>query len=264
MRTSSTASPPWRVSVIINNSLTELDADIFDGLTALKNLDIIIIGTGLTELDADIFDGLTALERLQISSNGLTELDADIFDGLTALERLSFFQNSLTELDADIFDGLTALERLHINGNLLTTLPDGIFNDQTALQVLRLQCNFLTELDLGLFDPFASTLTDLDIRINDFTTPPSESAIRARLTSLTDLWTDLFSANERPPGCLPRESPLLSVTVLPASLTVAEGGTVMYTAAMNTQPTADVDVLIASDNADVTALPDRLTFTMDS
>ena len=51
------------------------------------------------------------------------------------------------------------------------------------------------------------------------------------------------------------------VTVSPASLTVAEGGTGTYTVALDTQPTGDVTVAIGSDNTDLTAEPAALTFT---
>ena len=51
------------------------------------------------------------------------------------------------------------------------------------------------------------------------------------------------------------------VTVSPASLTIAEGGTDTYTVALDTQPTGDVMVTISSNNPDVTAEPAALTFT---
>ena len=233
-----------------HNSLTTLDADIFDGLTALAHLDL--ADNGLTTLDADIFDGLAALTRLGLYENDLTTLDADIFDGLTALSSLSLQENSFTTLDADIFDGLTALSVLYLRDNILTTLPDGIFNDQTALGELYIQCNSLTELDLSRFDPVAGTLYYLDIRNNYFATPPSETAIREKLTSLSP--TGLLTGDGAP--CTPR------VTVLPSLLTVAEGNSTTYTVALRTQPTGDVMVTISSDNTEVTVSPTTpLTFT---
>ena len=233
-----------------HNSLTTLDADIFDGLTALSNLDL--ADNGLTTLDADIFDGLAALSRLGLYENDLTTLDADIFDGLTALSSLSLYENSFTTLDADIFDGLTALSYLSLRDNSITTLPDGIFNDQTALGELNIQCNSLTELDLSRFDPFAGTLYYLDIRNNYFATPPSETAIREKLTSLSP--TGLLTGDGA--ACTPR------VTALPSPLTVAEGNSTTYTVELRTQPMGDVMVTISSDNTEVTVSPTTpLTFT---
>ena len=51
------------------------------------------------------------------------------------------------------------------------------------------------------------------------------------------------------------------VTVSPASLTIAEGGTDTYTVVLDTQPTGDVMVDIGSDNTDVTVSSSSLTFT---
>ena len=51
------------------------------------------------------------------------------------------------------------------------------------------------------------------------------------------------------------------VTVSPAALTVAEGGTDTYTVVLDSQPTGDVMVDIGSDNTDVTVSSSSLTFT---
>ena len=86
MRTSSTASPTCTPVQLGYISLTTLDADIFDGLTALRLL--ALSDNFLTTLDVDIFDGLTALEAVSLNNNLLTTLDADIFDDLTALKQV--------------------------------------------------------------------------------------------------------------------------------------------------------------------------------
>ena len=195
-----------------SNAIETLDADIFDGLTNLKTLNF--RSNAIKTLDADIFDGLTNLERLSFGNNAIETLDADIFDGLTNLTSLSFGNSAIETLDADIFDGLSALQFLYVrdnrvsvlpvdlfdslddslvelwlSDNFLTDLPDGIFDGLTGLQTLNLSCNSLTVLDLDRFDPFATTLTTLDIRRNRFTTPPTETDLRAKLTSLTTLLT---------------------------------------------------------------------------
>ena len=93
-------------------------------------------------------------------------------------------------LPVDLFDPLDdSLVELWLSDNFLTDLPDGIFDGLTGLQTLNLSCNSLTVLDLDRFDPFATTLTTLDIRRNRFTTPPTETDLRAKLTNLTTLLT---------------------------------------------------------------------------
>ena len=195
-----------------------------------------------------IFDGLTTLEDLDLSSNPLTTLDADLFDGLTALKELKLYQNSLSTLDADLFAGLTALTRLELHDNSLTALNADIFDGITLLERLNLECNYFTALDLDIFNPFAATLTYLNLMSDSFTTPPSDTAIRAKFPMITDVLIGVTTC--------------LRVTVSPTSLTVTEGATGTYTVALRTQPTGNVMVAISSDNTKVTVAPTTpLTFT---
>ena len=270
MRTSSTASPNLIYVFLSANLLTTLDADIFDGLTALQeiwldqnSLDTLdanlfdgltalrILGlsvNGLTTLDADIFNGLTALETLLLSSNLLTTLEADLFDGLTALETLKLDQNSLDTLDADIFDGLTALTRLELQDNRLTALDANIFDGITGLEWLDLKCNYFTALDLDIFDPFAVTLTYLNLQSDSFTTTPTDAAIQAKFTIIVDFFTTATTCSR--------------VTVSPTPLTVTEGASGTLSVALRSQPSGEVTVAISSDNTDVTVAPTTpLTFT---
>ena len=235
-----------RLLSLSGNSLTTLDADIFDGHTAL---DTLALNSNLfTTLDADLFDGLTALDTLALKSNLFTTLDADIFDGLAALKHLYLNSNSLTTLDADIFDGLAALNRIELEDNRLTALDADIFDGITLLDRLDLKCNYFTALDLDIFDPFAATLTYLDLMSDSFTTPPSETAIRAKFPMIIDALTGVTTC--------------LRVTVSPTSLTVTEGATGTYTVALRAPPSGDVTLAISSDNPDVTVAPTTaLTFT---
>ena len=229
---------------LFGNDLTTLDADIFDGLTNLATLNL--SSNLLTTLPADIFDGLTNLATLELSSNLLTTLDADIFDG-TDLTDLRISSNSLRTLDTDIFAGLTALEVLKLDDNSLTALPVDIFDGLTSLDFLDLNCNYFTTLDLDIFNPFAATLTYLDLQSDSFTTPLSETAIRAKFTD--------------PNFFLSADAPVCSrVKLSPTSLTVAEGSTGMYSVALRSEPDAQVTVAITSDNTDVTVSPTSLTF----
>ena len=235
-----------RLLALSGNSLTTLDADLFDGLTALETL---ALNSNLfTTLDADLFDGLTALATLALKSNLFTTLDVDLFHGLTALKHLYLNSNLFTTLDADIFDGLAALNRIELHDNRLTALDADIFDGITLLDRLDLKCNYFTALDFDIFDPFAATLTYLDLMSDSFTTPPSETAIRAKFPMIIDALTGVTTC--------------LRVTVSPTSLTVTEGATGTYTVALRAQPSDNVMVAISSDNSDVTVAPTTpLTFT---
>ncbi len=63
-----------------------------------------------------------------------------------------------------------------------------VFGGLTGLKGLDLSCNGLTALDLSRFDPFASSLTYLDITGNSFTTAPTDTAVRAKLTNIANLY----------------------------------------------------------------------------
>ena len=229
-----------------NNLLTTLDADLFDGLTTLEEL--YLSSNLLTTMDADLFDGLTALTKLYLNSNLLTTMDADLFDGLTALSDLRLDQNSLGTMDADIFDGLTALTILALQDNRLTALDADIFDGISLLDRLDLNCNYFTALDLNIFNPFAATLTALNLQSDSFTTPPTAAAIRAKF-SIEDFSIGVTTCSR--------------VTVSPTSLTVDEGATGTLSVALRSLPTDVVTLAISSDNPDVTVTPTTaLTFTV--
>ncbi len=229
-----------------NNLLTTLDADLFDGLTTLEEL--YLSSNLLTTMDADLFDGLTALTKLYLNSNLLTTMDADLFDGLTALSDLRLDQNSLGTMDADIFDGLTALTNLALQDNRLTALDADIFDGISLLDRLDLNCNYFTALDLNIFNPFAATLTALNLQSDSFTTPPTDAAIRAKFTNIDTVLTGVTTCDR--------------VTVSPTPLTVTEGASGTLSVALRSQPTGDVTLAISSDNPDVTVAPSTaLTFT---
>ncbi len=239
-----------------SNSLTTLPADIFDGLTGLTTL--YLNSNSLTTLPADIFDGLTGLTTLYLNSNSLTTLPADVFDGLTGLRRLDLSANSMTTLPADVFDGLTGLRSLDLSANSMTTLPADVFDGLTGLGLLDLECNFLTELSLDRFDPFSGTLTSLDIRGNHFTTPPSETAIRAKLTSVTTLLTGTSMSCEQETG--------LEVSFGAATYTAAEGGSVTVEVELSEAPERSVTIPLTrsnqdgATNGDYSGVPANVTF----
>ena len=178
------------------NELTSLPEDIFDALGGLARL--YLHDNELSELPVDVFDGVSGLQRLYLDGNELTTLDADVFDGLRSLQRLDLYSNRLSALPAAVFEDLgSSLGELHLQDNKIAALPDEIFDGLTGLRGLDLSCNALTALDLDVFDPFAGTLSYLDLDANSFTTPPTEAALRARLTALEALY--LGGA----PPCLP-------------------------------------------------------------
>ena len=198
------------------NSLASLDTGLFDGLTALRTLRL--NDNSLASLNAGLFDGLTALRSLYLNGNNLASLNLDIFGGLVNLSTLDLSENSITVLTAGVFEDLDgSMQNLYLWSNDLTALPAGIFANLTDLKGLDLSCNALTALDLRRFDPFASTLTYLDVSSNRFTTPPTETALRAKLTN-SGL---ILYINQKTECGPPNDTGLSGLSISPGDLTPA-------------------------------------------
>ena len=142
----------------------------------------------------------------------------DIFDGLGDLSTLDLSDNSITALTAGVFEDLDgSMQNLYLWSNGLTALPAEIFTGLTGLKGLDLSCNALTALDLTRFDPFASTLTYLDISNNSFTTPPTQTALRAKLTN-SGL---ILYINQKTECGPPNDTGLSGLSISPGDLTPA-------------------------------------------
>ena len=196
------------------NSLTTLPTDLFDGLNLVV---LSLLDNDIETLDAEIFDGLTFLSYLWLHYNSLSTLPENVFTGLDLIQ-LYLGNNSLTTLPTDLFDPLDdSLTHLYLDGNGLTDLQADIFDGLEGLQVLDLACNSLTALDLGAtspFNPFATSLVYLDVGANSFTTAPTETAVRAKLTN-PDLALYLTGT---PPCRSPGDTGMSSLTVSEGTL----------------------------------------------
>ena len=171
-----------------NNGIASPPEDLFDGLSSLYLLDL--SNNVIASPPEDLFDGLSSLYLLYLSNNGITLPHVDLFDTLVGLSTLDLSGNAITGLTTGVFEDLDdSLTSLYLRSNELASLPVDIFDGLTGLTGLDLSCNALTALDLTRFDPFATTLTFLEISGNRFTTPPAETALRAKLTNVGYLYT---------------------------------------------------------------------------
>ena len=98
-----------------------------------------------------------------------------------------------------------------------------------------LSCNALTALDLTRFDPFASTLTYLDVSGNSFTTPPTETALRAKLTNASYIYTGGKTV------CVPPyDTGLSGLSIDPGALTPVFEIATLITSSFNAAVDSDV------------------------
>ena len=199
------------------NQLSSLDASVFSGLRVLQFL--FLNDNELTSLPSGLFSDTGVLFNLRLHNNGLTSLHQDIFDGLGKLDVITLQNNSLTSLHVDVFNDnvlgsldlrdnqitssglpatlfdsvdpvemVTFMWELRLGGNNLTSIPSGLFAGLDSMQILDLSRNGLTALDLNELDPFADTLTFLDLSGNSFTTAPTNAALEAKLTAIEEYY----------------------------------------------------------------------------
>jgi len=96
---------------------------------------------GIQSLSVGVFDGLTALQDLDLSGNMLTRLPVGVFNGLPAIVSLHLDSNALTSLPAGVFDRMTGVTHLYLENNRLMSLPVGVFDELTVLKTLHLSSN---------------------------------------------------------------------------------------------------------------------------
>ena len=266
------------------NRLTTLPAGIFDELTLLQHISL--SDNDLTMLPTGIFDNNTALEMLHLAGNRLTTLPVGIFDNLTALKELSLRWNELTTLPESIFVELMALRFLTLDRNpgapfrpvtnagseqtvssgttvSLSGAATGPWGNNVAWQWVQVDgATSNTVVTDGV------TLTGATDATASFTAPPRTTTLHFRLTAIptgdsrgiaSDAdWVRVTVISPPPP-------PGVSITQSDGSTTVTEaaaGRTDTYTVALDTRPTSDVRITVASGNRGAaTVSPATLNFT---
>ena len=155
-----------RVNFMSSELMTLKQGD-FNNLSNMENL-FLFNNNQLSSLPANIFAGLSSLKQILLTNNALESLDAGIFDGLTNLEGLLLRNNRLSSLDADIFDDLTNLKILLLDGNNLNSLPEGILDGPANLKALHLTANNLMCLPRSMpWNRMATGVGDLTHDVED-------------------------------------------------------------------------------------------------
>ena len=119
-----------------NKGITSLKVSDFDGLTALRNLDL-----GRNSIsDLTVFKDMTALEFISLSNNSITDISA--LKGLTSLTRLELYNNSISDISA--LKGLTSLKRLLLSFNSIKDIS--ALKGLTSLVSLSLSSTAVTDI----------------------------------------------------------------------------------------------------------------------
>ena len=265
------------------NRLTTLPAGIFDNLTALTWLQVNT--NSLTMLPTGIFDNNTALEILELAGNDLATLPAGIFDNLTALKELGLRRNELTTLPENIFAELMALRALSLDRNpgepfrpvanagldqtvssstavSLSGAATGPWGNNVAWEWVQVDgATSNTVVTNGV------TLTGATDATASFTAPSRTTTLHFRLTAIPkgSLSNDGTVSGVDWVRVTVISPPGVSITQSDGSTTVTEaaaGRTDTYTVALDTRPTSDVRITVASGNQGAaTVSPATLNFT---
>jgi Leucine-rich repeat (LRR) protein len=152
-----------KILILSDNQISQLNKDIFTGLTNLQYLNL--SNNLINQLERNIFQGLMNLQYLDISNNHISNLDQYIFLGRKNLKYLFLDHNKLKQLDRDIFSWLTNLQYLDISNNYISDLNKYIFTRCKNLKYLFLDHNELKELDKDIFE-LLTNLRFLNISYN--------------------------------------------------------------------------------------------------
>ena len=165
------------VELDVVGDLRELVPDTFRGLPSLRRLEVNNgFGTAPVALQVGVFDGLSNLRELVLIA--LADVPPGVFEGLSGLGSMWLEYGAFTSLEVGAFDGLSSLSSLFLDNHnprydytggfrhRLATLPPGLFAGLTQLRQLDLGGVGLTELAPGTFGDVGSTLRWLHLTGN--------------------------------------------------------------------------------------------------
>lgn len=141
----------------------------------------------LDQLDAEVFDDLSALIHLSLDHNQIKVIPAFVFYGIPNLRTLSLAHNEILDLHYRDLAGLLSLRHLDLSYNNLTKLSESTFPPLPKLESLDLRFNGIRHIFAYTFDVMNTTqslrLGDSEVEI-DLT--QSENAFDS-LHQLTEL-----------------------------------------------------------------------------
>ncbi|KAF2361522.1 Leucine rich repeat 5 [Trinorchestia longiramus] len=155
------------------NSLSGLDANIFEGSPNVVKLDL--QANSIRVLAEDIFNHLTQLKIILLNSNNLEELPSGLFRNCISLLRVFLQKNNLKEIPIDTFPthesikySSSGIVKLDLSDNRLTLEDSLALNQLTSLEELYLANNLVTSVLSDALDIF-TRLKILDLRNNSLT-----------------------------------------------------------------------------------------------
>lgn len=151
----------------IDYHLDYLDEEIFELISELNFLEVLIITTGRISKLPDCISKLTRLRELHINFQNLKEFPA-VVTKLKNLRFLEFSHNQIKKIPDNIFS-LQYLETLMLPENIIETIPDTI-SKLTNLEYVTLYNNKIQKVTPELFN--ISNLVSIDLSNNKISEIP--------------------------------------------------------------------------------------------
>ena len=115
----SSALTSCKTLILANNLISEVETGTFSNLVHLEYLKL--KGNKLTEVRADMWQGLGNFGNLDIDDNEIDHLPDGVFSSMRKLSILEVSGNRLTEVTGEMFSGLD-LWKLNIGGNQISSI----------------------------------------------------------------------------------------------------------------------------------------------
>uniref|UniRef100_A0A1A9W4E0 LRRCT domain-containing protein n=1 Tax=Glossina brevipalpis TaxID=37001 RepID=A0A1A9W4E0_9MUSC len=134
-------------------ALTELQFHWFRHLPKLQDVHVTGSARGLHRLESGLFDGLIAVKNIDLSRNGINWIHLRALTRLPSLMTLKLSYNQISDVGmiGRIVKDLESLKKLRLDHNIINIIEDGSFVDLPYLSELHLNDNRITEIEYGAF-----------------------------------------------------------------------------------------------------------------
>jgi Leucine-rich repeat (LRR) protein len=135
----------------ITSSVPVYKKGVFEGLTALKILDIKCYLAPRTKIDSNALSDLRAVKSISLTDCNLDELERGAFVDIPNLETLQLGDNKIRIIGDGAFSNLPSLKILDLQRNNILYLPTTLLTETPELRELNLSSNIIGFVKPTLF-----------------------------------------------------------------------------------------------------------------
>ena len=174
-----------------SGKLERIDSDLFTPTEKILHIDL--VNNRLSSIQAETFQGLTRLTSLRLKMNNLTEVRPDLLSEASSLERLELQRNRITTFSSDLVTTLTRLEEINLSNNFINST---IFSPELQHSILKkifLSNNKISKIDLDFLTKMKSLehITVSNNELSDYLT--FDQSLRVSRDLTVDLSNNLLA-----------------------------------------------------------------------